>query len=126
MAFLCYNQGVMASERELSVENLSEDPWLVLYHPIPQDADAQLLKAARAAAVVCRTETEILATHEPNDPHAPDLKKIDAILTDIRTRLGEPEPEPKPLEPGLKAALDELEKKWTAQPPKQRHRGRGR
>ncbi len=116
----------MASERELSVERLSEDPWLVLYHRIPQDADAQLLKAARAAAVACRTETELLATHEPNDPHAPDLKKIDAILTDIRTRLGEPEPEAKPMEPGLKAQLDELEKKWTAQPTKQHHRGRGR
>jgi hypothetical protein len=116
----------MASERELTVENLSEDPWLVLYHPIPRDADAQLLKAARSAAVVCRTETELLATHEPNDPHAPDLKKIDSILTDIRERLGEPEPEAKPIEPGLKAALDKLERKSTAQPPKQRRHGRGR
>jgi hypothetical protein len=116
----------MASERELSVERLSEDPWLVLYHPIPQDADAQLLKAARAAAVVCRTETELLATHEANDPHAPDLKKIDAILTDIRKRLREPVPEVKPLEPGMKTTLDELEKKWTAQPDKQLDRGRGR
>ena len=35
-------------------------------------------------------------THGLDDPHASDLKKIDAILTDIRTRLVEPEPEPKP------------------------------
>ena len=33
-------------------------------------------------------------THDIDDPHARDLKKIDAILIDIRTRLGEPEPEP--------------------------------
>lgn len=100
----------MASERELSVERLSEDPWLVLYHPIPRNADAQLLKAARAAAVVCRTETELISTHDAQDPHAPDLRKIDAILSDIRKRLGEPEPEAKPLEPGMKTTLDELEK----------------
>jgi hypothetical protein len=110
----------MAFQKELTVENLSEDHRLVLDHPVPQDADAQLLKAARDAAVVCQLELQL------QRPSSPDLKKIDAILTDIRTRLGEPEAEPKPREPGLKAALDELEKKWTAQPPKQRHRGRGR
>jgi hypothetical protein len=112
----------MASEREFSLKRLSEDPWLVLYHPIPQDADAELLKAARAAAVLCRTESELLSTHDAQDPHAPDLKKIDAILTDIRKRLGEPEPEPKSVEPGMKATLDELEAKWKAQPHKQHDR----
>lgn len=61
-------------------------------------------------------------THDIDDPHARDLKKIDAILIDIRTRLGEPEPEPKPLEPGIKTTLDDLEKKWNAQPHKQRDR----
>jgi hypothetical protein len=110
----------MAFEEELTVENLSEDHRLVLEHPIPQDAGAQLLKAARDAAVACQLELQL------ERPSSPDLKKIDAILTDIRTRLGEPEPEAKPMEPGLKPALDELEKKWIAQPPKQRHRGRGR
>jgi hypothetical protein len=69
----------MAFERELTVERLAEDPWLVLYHQIPQDADAQLLKAARAAAVVCRVETEDSMTHDSDDPHARDLDKIDAI-----------------------------------------------
>ena len=67
-----------------------------------------------------------LLTHDFNDPHARDLKKIDAILTDIRTRLGEPEPEGKPLEPGMKTTLDELEKKWTARPHKQHDRRHGR
>jgi DNA-binding NarL/FixJ family response regulator len=91
-----------------------------LDHPIPKDADAQLLKAALDVAVVCQLETQL----ERPDPR--DLKKIDAVLTDIRTRLGEPEPEPKPIEPGLKATLDELEKNWTAKPHKQHGRGRGR
>jgi hypothetical protein len=110
----------MAFDEKLTVENLSEDHRLVLDHPIPQDADAQLLKAARDAAVVCQLELQL------ERPSSPDLKKIDAILTDIRTRLGEPEPEPKPIEPGLKARLDELEKNWTAQPHKQHGRKRGR
>ena len=111
---------VMAAERELSVENLSEDHWLVLDRPIPADADPQLLTAARDAAVVCQLELQL------ERPSSPDLKKIDSLLTDIRKRLGEPEPEPKPLDPEMKATLDELEKKWTAQPDKQRDRGRGR
>jgi hypothetical protein len=34
-------------------------------------------------------------------------------LTDIRNRLGEPEPEAKPLEPGIKTTLDELRKNGT-------------
>ena len=110
----------MASDRELSVENLFEDHWLVLDRPIPADANAQLLTAARDAAVVCQLELQL------ERPGSPDLKKIDAILTDIRKRLGEPEPEPKPLDPGMKSTLDEFEKKWTAQPDKQRDRGRGR
>jgi hypothetical protein len=110
----------MASERELSVENLSEDHWLVLDRPIPADADPQLLTAARDVAVVCQLELQL------ERPSSPDLKKIDAILTDIRKRLGEAELEARPLEPGMKATLDELEKKWAAQPDKQRDRGRGR
>jgi hypothetical protein len=61
---------------------------------------------------VCQLELQL------ERPSSHDLKKIDAILTDIRKRLGEPELEPKPIEPGLKATLDELEKKWTAQPQK--------
>jgi hypothetical protein len=114
----------MEFEKQLTVERLSEDPWLVLYHPIPQDADTQLLKAARAAAVLCRTESELLSTNYAQDPHTTELKKIDAILTDIRKRFGEPEPEPKPLDPEMKATLDKLEKKWPAQPDKPRDRGR--
>jgi hypothetical protein len=110
----------MAFDENLTVESLSEDHRLVLDHPIPQDADAQLLKAARDAAVVCQLELQL------ERPTSPDLKKIDAILADIRTRLGEPEPEAKPIEPGLKATLDELEKKWTAEPPKPHGRGRRR
>jgi hypothetical protein len=106
---------VMASDGELSVENLSEDHWLVLDRSIPADADPQLLTAARDPAVVCQLELQL------ERPSSPDLKKIDAILTDIRNRLGEPEP--KPIEPGMKATLDELEKKWTAQPDRQRDRG---
>ena len=90
--FLCCPERVMDFEKELTAESLSEGPWLVLYHRIPQDANEQLLKAARSAAVVCRVETEDLMTHGINDPHASDLKKIETILTDIRTRLGEPEP----------------------------------
>jgi hypothetical protein len=101
--------------KELTVERLSEDHWLVLHHPIPQDADPQLLKAARAAAVVCRFETEDLMTHDIDDPHARDLTKIDAILTDIHQRLGEPEPEAKPLDPEIKTALDEFEKQLIAE-----------
>jgi hypothetical protein len=114
----------MDMERELTVERLAEDPWLVLHHPIPADADPQLLKAARAAAVVCRVVAEDLITHGPEDPHFSDLKKIDAILADIRNRLDEPEPDAKPLEPEMKTILDELEKNWKAQPPKQRDRER--
>jgi hypothetical protein len=41
---------------------------------------------------------------------------IEQRLTEIRQRLGEPEPEPKPLQPEIKTTLDELEKKWSAQP----------
>jgi hypothetical protein len=66
----------MASEKELSVENLSEDHWLVLDRPIPADADPQLLTAVRGAAVVCQLELQL------ERPRFPDLKKIDAILTD--------------------------------------------
>ena len=110
----------MAFDEKLTVESLSEDHRLVLDHPIPQDADAQLLKAARDAAVVCQLELQL------ERPNSGELKKIDAILTNIRTRLGEPEPEAKPIEPGLKATLDELEKKWTPEPHKQRGRKRGR
>jgi hypothetical protein len=116
----------MPFENELTVELLSEDPWLILDHPIPGDADPQLLKAARAAAVVCRFEAEDLLTDAPDDPHARDLEKLDAILTDIRTRLGEPEPEGKPLDPEMKSTLDDLEKNWPAQPDKKHDRGRGR
>lgn len=66
----------------------------------------------------------VLAYDAGGDPHAHDLKKLDAILTDIRHRLGEPEPEDRPLEPGMKSTLDQLEKKWNAQPHKQRDRER--
>jgi hypothetical protein len=103
----------MAFEEELTAERLSEDHWLVLDHPIPQGADEKLLKAARAAAVVCHVETEDLIAHDSDNPHARDLKKIEAILTDIRHRLGEPEPQP--LEPGMKSTLDELEKTWATE-----------
>ena len=110
----------MASDEKLTVENLSEDHRLVLDHPIPQDADAQLLKAARDAAVVCQLELQL------ERPNSRDLKKIETILTDIRTRLGEPEPQPIPIEPALKARLDEVEKTWTPQPDKPHSRKRGR
>ncbi len=39
---------------------------------------------------MCKVEAEDLVMHDIDDPHARDLKKIDTILTDIRTRLGEP------------------------------------
>jgi hypothetical protein len=110
----------MAVERELTVENLAEDHRLVLDHPIPKDADAQLLKAARAAAVVCQLELQL------ERPNPGDLKKIEAILTDIRTRLGEPEPEAKPLEPGMEKTLNRLEDKWKPRPHKQRDYDRDR
>jgi hypothetical protein len=114
----------MHHEKELTVERLAEDPWLVLHHPIREDADPQLLKAARAAAVVCRVVSEDLITHRHDDPHFSDLKKIDAILADIRTRLGEPEPEPMPLDPEMEATLEKLEKDWQAPPHKPRERER--
>jgi hypothetical protein len=110
----------MASERELTVENLSEDHRLVLDHPIPKDADAQLLKVARAAAVACKVESEI------ESPNSPDLKKIEAILTDIRTRLGEPEPKPIPIAPEMEKTLNKLEKSWKTKPHKQRDFDRDR
>jgi hypothetical protein len=109
---------------ELTVHTLLEDPWLVLDHPLPEGADPQLLKAARAAAVVCRYEAEDLIRSSPNDPHARNLKKIDAIFTDIRHRLGEPEPEGIKLEPEMKTTLDELEKTWDALRHKERDRER--
>jgi hypothetical protein len=109
---------------ELTVHTLLEDPWLVLDHPLPDGADPQLLKAARAAAVVCRYEAEDLIAHDSKDPHARDLKKIDAIFTDIRHRLGEPELEGLPLEPEMEKTLNELEKNWKAQPQKQHDRER--
>ncbi len=61
---------------------------------------------------MCHVETEDLIAHDSDDPHARDLKKIEAILTDIRHRLGEPEPQR--LEPEMKSTLDELEKTWPA------------
>lgn len=91
-------------------------------HPIPETADPQLLKAARAAAVVCRYEVEDLIAAEPEGPHAQTLDKIDAIFTDIRHRLGEPEPEALPLDPETEKILEQHEKTWTAQ--KQRDRER--
>jgi hypothetical protein len=109
---------------ELTVHTLTEDPWLVLDHPLPEGADPHLLKAARAAAVVCRYETEDLIRSSPNDPHARDLKKIDAIFTDIRHRLGEPEPEGLPLDPEMEKTLNELEKNWKPEPQKQHDRER--
>ncbi len=111
-------------EKELTVHNLLEDPWLVLDHPLPETADPQLLKAARAAAVVCRYEAEDLIAHDSKDPHARDLKKIDAIFTDIRQRLGEPELEGLPLDPEMEKTLNELEKNWKAQPQKHHDRER--
>jgi hypothetical protein len=114
------------SVKELTIKNLTEDPWLVVDHPIPETADPQLLKAARAAAVVCLYEAEDLIASDPKDPRSQDLKKIDAIFTDIRHRLGEPEPEPLPLAPGMENTLNELEKTWNAQPQKQRDRERER
>jgi hypothetical protein len=104
----------MDREKELSVERLAEDPWLVLHHTIPADADPQFLKAARAAAVVCRFVSEDLITHRHDDPHFRDLKQIDAILADISNRLGdaEPEPEPIPLNPDMEATLEKLEQDW--------------
>jgi hypothetical protein len=110
------------SVKELTIKNLTEDPWLVLDHPIPETADPQLLKAARAAAVVCRYEVEDLIAAEPEGPHAQTLDKIDAIFTDIRHRLGEPEPEALPLDPETEKILEQHEKTWTAQ--KQRDRER--
>jgi hypothetical protein len=110
------------SVKELTIKNLTEDPWLVVEHPIPETADPQLLKAARAAAVVCRYEAEDLIRSSPNDPHARDLKKIDAILTGIRHRLGEPEPKGIKLDPETEKILEQHEKTWTAQ--KQRDRER--
>ena len=92
--------------------------------PIPETADPQLLKAARAAAVVCLYEAEDLIAHDSKDPHAQDLKKIDAVFTDIRHRLGEPEPEGLPLDPEMEKTLNELEKNWKAQPQKQEDRER--
>jgi hypothetical protein len=73
---------------------------------------------------VCRVAAEDLITHRPEDPHFSDLKKIDAILADIRNRPGQPEPKAKLLEPEMKTILDELEKSWNAQPHKQRDRER--
>jgi hypothetical protein len=108
----------MAFENELTVENLSEDHRLVLDHPIRKDADARLLKAARAAAVACQLELEL------ERPNASDLKKIEAILTDIRQRLGEPEPIP--IEPEMEKTLNKLEKTWKAKPHKQRDYDRDR
>jgi hypothetical protein len=93
-----------------------------LDHPLPDGADPQLLKAARAAAVVCRYEAEDLIAHDSKDPHARDLKKIDAIFTDIRHRLGEPEPVGIKLDPEVEKTLNELEKNWKAQPQKQHDR----
>ena len=109
---------------ELTVHTLLEDPWLVLDHPLPGGADPQLLKAARAAAVVCRYEAEDLIAHDPQHPHARDLKKIDAIFTDIRHRLGEPELEGIKLEPEMEKTLNELEKTWKPEPQKQHDRER--
>lgn len=110
--------------KELTIKNLTEDPWLVLDHPIPEDADPRLLKAARAAAVVCRYEAEDLIAAEPEGPHAQTLDRIDAIFTDIRHRLGEPEPAALPLDPEMEKTLNELEKTWQAQPQKQHDRER--
>jgi hypothetical protein len=114
----------MALENDLTVKNPTEDPWLVLDHPIPETADPQLLKAARAAAVVCRYEAEDLIAAEPEGPHAQTLDRIDAIFTDIRHRLGEPEPAALPLDPEMEKTLNELEKTWQAQPQKQHDRER--
>jgi hypothetical protein len=110
----------MEFEEELTVESLSEDHTLVLSHAIPQNADAQLLKAARAAAVACQLETQL------EHPDSPDLKKLEFILTDIRTRLGEPEPQGIPLDRETEATLEKLEKDWKPQPHKPHDRGRGR
>jgi hypothetical protein len=114
----------MALENDLTVKNPTEDPWLVLDHPIPETADPQLLKAARAAAVVCRYEAEDLIAAEPEGPHAQTLDRIDAIFTDIRQRLGEPEAAALPLDPEMEKTLNELEKTWQAQPQKQHDRER--
>jgi hypothetical protein len=95
-----------------------------LDHPLPEGADPQLLKAARAAAVVCRYEAEDLIRSRPNDPHARNLKKIEAIFSDIRHRLGEPEPEGIKLEPEMEKTLNELEKTWDALRNKERDRER--
>jgi hypothetical protein len=73
---------------------------------------------------VCRYEAEDLIAHDPQHPHARDLKKIDAIFTDIRHRLGEPELEGIKLEPEMEKTLNELEKTWKPEPQKQHDRER--
>jgi hypothetical protein len=68
---------------------------------------------------VCKVEAEDLITSDIDDSHSRNLKKVDALLTDIRQRLGEPEPDAKPLDPEMKTTLDQLEKTWNAQRPSQ-------
>jgi len=118
--FLCYPESGYGLRKRAERRAAFRGPPARFAAPVPQDADAQLLKAARQAAVACQFEIQL------ERPDSPDHKKIDPILTDIRTRLGEPEPEAKPLEPGMKSTLDKLEKNWTAQPHRRHDRSRGR
>ena len=91
---------------------LFENVESVLEFPLPPDASVALLKAARDTALSYPIAGDIPTFVRNKLEFA-----LEQRLTEIRQRLGEPEPEAKPLEPGLKTTLDELEKKWNAQRP---------
>jgi hypothetical protein len=91
---------------------LLEDPENVLEFPLPPDASTALLKAGRDAALSYPIADDIPSFVRNKLEFA-----LEQRLTEIRHRLGDPEPEPKPLEPEIETALDELEKKWNADRP---------
>lgn len=91
---------------------LLEDPETVLEFPLPPDANVTLLKAARDTVVSYHPITDDMPSFVRNKLEL----ALEQRLTEIRQRLGESEPEPKPLEPKIKTTLDELEKNWNAQP----------
>jgi hypothetical protein len=86
---------------------LLDDPETVLEFPLPPDASVALLKAARDTVVSYHPITDDMPSFVQNKLEL----AIEQRLTEIRQRLGEPEPEPKPLQPEIKTTLDELEKK---------------
>ncbi len=94
---------------------LLEDPENVLEFPLPPNASVALLKAARDTALSYPVADEI-----PSFVRNKLELALEQRLTEIRQRLGDPEPEPKPLEPGIKTTLDKLEKKWKADGPSDR------